>query len=406
MAESKLDRSLGLADILMFGIGGIVGAGIYAIVGEAAGLGGNLLWASFVIAATVALLTGLTYSEFVSRFPDAGGSYEYVKQGFGPKTALALSTLMLFTGIVAAAAIAISFSDYLSRLLEVSQTLSTLGVIALMALVNVAGVQEASWFNTLATVVTLAGLAAVIAFAIPEWGSVPLLEVGEDGWGGVVAGGALIFFSFIGFEDLVKMAEETKEPEKNMPRGILISGVVVLFVYLAVAVSAVSVLGADELSQEQGPLAAVLRQSAGSGWATGIVVVALFATSKTILSNILGTSRLIYDIARDGDIHWLRRLTKVNEKTDTPIVAIICIGLIAMGFGLIGNLQTVASISNIFIMLVFISVNAALLNYRRKHPDKKAPFHVPVNVGKYPLPTIVALIGVLTLLGFNVANLI
>ncbi len=391
----------------MFGVGGIVGAGIYAIVGEAAGLSGNMLWASFLVAATVALLTAMTYAEFVSRYPDAGGSFEYVKQGFNKTTALCFSILMLFTGIVAAAAIAISFSDYLGRLLEVPSYLTTLGVIVFMGGVNAVGVQEASWFNTLATVVTLAGLGAVIYFSIPDWGSVPLTTLPEVGVTGIVSGGALIFFSFIGYEDLVKMAEETREPERTMPRGILISGVTVLVIYLLIAVSTVSVMGAERLARQSGPLAEVLRRSAGSTWATGIVIVALFATSKTILSNILGTSRLLYDVARDGGMHWLQRLTKVNDHTGTPILAIVLITGIAMAFALIGNLKTVASISNIFIMLVFLAVNAALINFRRRFPDKRdAPFRVPLNVGRYPIPTILAFLGVLVLLGFNVSNIL
>ncbi|THH41576.1 APC family permease [Neolewinella litorea] len=396
-----------MLDILMFGIGGIVGAGIYAIVGEAAGISGHLLWASFLVAAVVALLTATTYAEFVSRFPDAGGSFEYVKQGFGRTTALWFSIMMLFTGVVAAAAIAISFGQYLGRLLEVPLWVTTAGVIILMGLINAVGVQQASWFNTLATVVTLAGLAAVVFFAVPEWGSVPLLSSEGVGWTGIASGGALIFFSFIGYEDLVKMAEETRDPRKTMPRGILISGVVVLLIYLLIAVSAVSVIPPDDLARESGPLAAVLRRSAGAGWATAIVVVALFATSKTILSNILGTSRLLYDVARDGGMPWLQRLTQVNESTGTPLLATLLITLLALGFGLIGNLKVVASISNIFIMLVFLAVNAALLNYRRLHADEQdPPFRVPLSVGRYPLPTILAFAGVLILLGFNVANIV
>lgn len=390
----------------MFGIGGIVGAGIYAIVGEAAGLSGNMLWASFLVAATVALLTAMTYAEFVSRFPDAGGSFEYVKRGFGQTTALWFSILMLFTGIVAAAAIAISFSDYLGRLLAVPSYLTTIGVIALMGGINAAGVQEASWFNTLATVVTLFGLGAVVYFSFPDWGSVPLFDPGEGGVTGIISGGALIFFSFIGYEDLVKMAEETRDPERTMPRGILISGVAVLLIYLLIAVGTVSVMGAEDLAKQSGPLAEVLRRSAGTGWATAIVIVALFATSKTILSNILGTSRLLYDVARDGEMHWLKRLTRVNQRTETPIFAILLITVLAICFGMIGNLQVVASISNIFIMLVFLAVNAALLNYRRRFTDKaEAPFRVPLNVGNYPVPTVLAFAGILVLLGFNLANL-
>ncbi|MEM9887037.1 MAG: amino acid permease [Bacteroidota bacterium] len=404
--SSTLKRHLGFWDIIMFGIGGIVGAGIYAIIGEAGGLAGNMLWLSFAIAAVVALLTGLTYAEFVSLFPDSGGSFEYVKQGFGQKIALILSVFMLFTGIVAAAAIAISFSDYLTRLLDVPNWTSTLGILILMSLLNIVGIQQASWFNTLATIVTLAGLAAVVIFAIPAWGSTPLLESPPKGTTGILSGTALIFFSFVGFEDLVKMAEETKEPEKNMPRGILISGVAVLLIYILIAVSAVSILDWKELSERNGPLAAVMETVAGKTWANILIGVALFATSKTILSNILGTSRLVYDVARDSKANWMKKLTSVAKATGTPIFSIIAITALAIVFGLIGNLKVVASISNVLIFLVFLMVNFAMISYRINHEKAKdAPFRIPLNINNIPIPTVIAIVGLLILLGFNIYNI-
>jgi amino acid transporter len=224
---------------VVFGVVGIVGAGIYAIIGEAAAVGGNMLWLSFLVAAAVALLTALTSAELVSRFPDAGGSYEYVKQGLGDKPAEVLSVVMLFTGVVAAGAIAISFSSYLSRLLDVPTVFTTIGVIGAMGVVNAVGAAQASWFNTLATVITLAGLGAVVVVAIPDIGSVDLFDPGDAGVLQLGIGSALIFFSFIGFEDLVKLAEGTEESERVMPKGLLISSAMVLVVYLLVAVAAV-----------------------------------------------------------------------------------------------------------------------------------------------------------------------
>jgi len=404
--KKKLHRTLGLLDILMFGIGGIVGAGIYAIIGEAAGMAGNMLWLSFSVAALVALLTGLSYAEFVSQFPDAGGSFEYVKQGFSPKIALFLSIIMLFTSIIAPAAIAISFSEYLSRLLEVPNWITAVGIIVLMGIINIVGVQQSSWFNTTATIITLLGLGTVVAFSIPEWGSTDLLEMPEAGATGIFAGAALIFFSYVGFEDLVKMAEETKEPEKTMPRGVIISGLLVWVIYVLIAISSVSVLDAQKLAESDGPLAQVLQTVAGQAWVTGLIVVALFATSKTILSNILGGSRLLYDVARDSDIKWLKKLT-ILDSTNTPRFAIIAICAAVVAFALIGNLQIVASISNIFVFLLFLIVNFALLRFRKTHEKgKSAPFRIPLNVNNIPIPTLLAIAGLLTLLGFNIYNLI
>lgn len=404
-SDEGLARDLGLRDIVMFGVGGIIGAGIYAIIGEAAGYGGNLLWLSFLIAATVAFLTAATYAELVSRFPDAGGSFEYVKQAFGIRLAAVASIAMLFTGVVAAAAIAISFSSYLSRLFSVPVTYTTVGVIVAMGIVNAVGAAQASWFNTLATLVTLAGLGAVVAVTIPEIGSTDLLGGEDTSVLALGVGGALIFFSYIGFEDLVKLAEETQEPERTMPKGIMISAVIVLAVYLLVAVGAVSAMGGDELAAAEGPLAQIMEARAGPIWATGIVIVALFATSKTILSNLLGTSRLSFDVARDSGVSWLEPVGRVNDVTRTPLIAAVLVAAVAVAFGLIGDLQVVASIANILIMLVFLTVNAALLAIRRTS-DENPAFSIPGAIGPYPISVMLSILGVLALLVLNLMALI
>lgn len=408
MGKKELKRTLGFWDVLMFGVGGIVGAGIYAIIGQAAGLSGNMLWLSFVIAALVALLTGLSYAEFVSRYPDSGGSFEYIKQGLGEKTALGMSVFMVFTGIVAAAAISISFADYLSRLVNFPSWIIVIGIIGFMAFFNIIGAKYSSYYNSFATVVTLIGLAAVVVVSVPEFGTANLLKTNDAGITGILAGGALIFFSYIGFEDLVKMAEETKNPKKNMPKAVMLSGILVLFIYLLIAISAVSVMGWKELSNSNGPLAAVIEAKLGTIGATALVVIALFATSKTILSNILGTSRLLYDVARDSEAKWLKKFTTISGIGNAPNYAILAISIVAIGFGLIGNLKIVASLSNIFIFTVFAMVNVALLNLRykkRKEKGSKPPFYIRLNVNNIPVPTIIALVTILILFGYNLYNI-
>lgn len=403
----NLKRVLGLSDIIIFGVGAIVGAGIYAIIGKAAGLAGNMLWLTFSIAAVVALLTGLSYAEFVSRFPDAGGSFEYVSQSFNRKTALYLSVIMLFTGIVAPAAIAISFSEYLNRIWDIPSWTASVGIIALMGGINIIGSKESSWFNTLATVITLFGLGAIIWFAAPDWGKNDLLKLPESGFIGIFSGAALIFFSYVGFEDLVKMAEEVKNPEKVMPRGIVISGLIVLVFYVLIAISASSVLSPDELAESKGPLAQVLQSVAGKTWVTILIVVALFATSKTILSNILGASRLLFDISRDSGFSFMNKLTQVDKGRGTPTFAILAVSSIVVAFSLIGNLKIVASLSNIFVFSLFIFVNISLIRYRKVHDKGEKPaFRVPLNVANIPIPTVIALVGLIVLLGFNIYNLL
>ncbi|MCB7479695.1 APC family permease [Christiangramia sediminis] len=408
MSKEKLKRSLGFWDILMFGVGGIVGAGIYAIIGQAAGLSGNMLWASFAVAAAVALLTGLSYAEFVSRFPDAGGSFEYIKQGMNERTALIMAVFIAFTGIVAPAAIAISFSEYLSRLIEIPNWIAVIGIVLAMAAFNIVGSKISSYYNKFATAITLLGLALVIGFCIPDWGNVAYFEMGDEGFTGILAGAALIFFSYVGFEDLVKLAEETKDAKKVLPKGVLLSGIIVFVFYVMIAISAISTFSAEDLSQQDGPLAAIIESQWGAIGGTILVIVALFATSKTILSNILGTSRMLYDVARDSEISWLRKFTTLSGMGEkTPNYAIIAVAVVTIAFGLIGNLKIVASISNIFVFCLFGMVNIALLSFRikNKDQDEEGIFKIPWNINNIPVPTVIALITILILFGFNLYNL-
>jgi amino acid transporter len=313
---------------------------------------------------------------------------------------------MLFTGIVAPAAIAISFADYLGRLWEIPHWIPTIGIILLMGLLNIIGAQESSWFNTFATIVTLLGLGSVVWFAAPEWGSADLMKVPENGLTGLLSGAALIFFSYVGFEDLVKIAEEAKKPEKTMPRGVLISGVIVLVIYILIAVSVVNVLSPDKLAKSPGPLAQVLETVAGKAWVTGLIIVALFATGKTVLSNILGSSRLLFDIARDSGAEWMTKLAKVDKGRGTPTFAILAICGLVIAFSLIGNLKVVASISNIFVFSLFILINWSLIRFRRRNEEAEKPyFKVPLSVNRVPIPTVIALFGLVVLLGFNIYNL-
>ena len=163
-SENSLKRSLGLWDNVLFGVGSILGAGIYAIIGEAAGLSGSLLWLSLLIAAVTALLTACCYGELVSMFPDSGGGYEYISQALGRRFANVMSVILFLTGVVSPAAISLAFGEYLGRLWDIEIFWSASGIIGLMAIVNVLGVRNSSRVNIISTVITIAGLAVVIGW--------------------------------------------------------------------------------------------------------------------------------------------------------------------------------------------------------------------------------------------------
>lgn len=403
-SSGGLRRTLGFWDNVFFGVGSILGAGIYAIIGEAAGMSGSLLWLSLLIAAMTALFTACCYGELVSRFPDSGGGYEYIAQGLGRTFANGMSVILFLTGVIAPAAIALAFSDYLGRLWDIHPMWSTTGVIVLMAGINIAGAKNSSIVNMIATVITVLGLVLVVGFAVPHIGSKSLLETSERGWTGVFGAAALAFFSYVGFEDVVKLAEETKKPRRHTPWALVSSGIFVMFVYVAVAIAAVSVVDWKDLSQSSGPLGEVMQTAWGRMGVTIISIVALFATSKCILSNMMSNSRLLFDLSRDTALpKWVGYLL---PGAQTPIVAIGIIAVATWLFALIGDLGTVASISNLCVLTLFLMVNVSLVVIRRRGSDSEPSFRLPLNVGGVSVISVLAIATLLLMIGFNIHNLV
>ncbi len=212
MAELK--RTLGLTECIFFGVGSILGAGIYTLIGKVAGLSGNFIWLSFLIAAVSALFTAFSYAELSAAFPKAGGEYEYAKKAFGKKVGVFLGITISLNGIISGATVAIGFAGYLSGLTGIHVMLSAMGIIVLLFGVNATGIRSSSIVNIIFTIIEAGGLFFVIYAAFPYLGEVNYMEAPPEGYDGILAASALAFFAYIGFEEIVKLAEETKDPEK------------------------------------------------------------------------------------------------------------------------------------------------------------------------------------------------
>ncbi len=398
-----LKRTLGLGACIFFGVGSILGAGIYTIIGKIAGYGGNMTWLAFSIAWITALMTAFSYAELSSAFPRAGGEYEYAKKAFGKKWGVGLGSIISLNGIVSGATVAVGFAGYLSQLLDFNVLMGSLGIIALIFLVNISGIRESSAVNIGFTIIEIGGLLLVIYAAFPKMGEVDLMQAPPGGMGAIFTASALAFFAFIGFEEIVKLAEETHEPEKNIPRALFWAGGIVAVVYLLVAISAVSALPYDKLAQASGPLAAVAESRFGRGGIIAISIIALFATSNTILSNMLGSSRVLLNMSKETKA--MQMFAKVSAKRKTPVAALVLILVVMAGFALIGDIEFIARIANIFIFITFIIVNACVIVLRRKHPQIKRPFSIPGAVGKTPVIPVLGILFTLVLFGFNLYSL-
>ncbi|HLP56084.1 MAG TPA: amino acid permease [Fluviicola sp.] len=402
MAELK--RTLNLAEVIFFASGVILGAGIYTVIGKAAGVGGNTLWISFLIAAFTALFSLFAYAELVSVFPSAGGEYSYVRESINLKWAYVVGTLVALSSIVSTATISIGFAGYLSQLTDFPQHIAALLIIALIWGINVLGIRQSSIVNIVFTLLETAGLLFVIWAAAPALGEVRYTELPENGVNGLIAGAALCFFAFTGFEDVVKLAEETKKPEKTIPKALFISANVVMVIYVCIAILVVSMIPFAELAESDSPLATVVEKRFGHNGALIIAVVALFSTSNSLLSNMLGASRVLYSIGKEKN--KLRFLGTVLPNRKTPVYALIAAALVAAGFSLIGEVEKVALITNFFVFITFIIINLTVIYLRVKQPDLKRPFKIPGNIRNIPVISIVAVLMLLLMIGYAVYGLV
>ncbi|HLC39577.1 MAG TPA: amino acid permease [archaeon] len=390
----KLKRTLSLFEATIYGVGIILGAGIYALIGEAAGSAGNALWLSFVIGAAISALTGLSYAELSAMYPKAAAEYIYVKKASASKfLAFIIGWLLIFTGVLSAATVALGFSGYFNKILNPEQVLVptfnliivAMVLIAILTFINFWGIKESSKMNVVFTVVEISGLLLIIALAFMSGsiGSVNYLEM-PNGFGGIIAASILVFFAYIGFEEIVNIAEETKKPKKFIPRAIVAAIIITTILYILVAISTVSLADWKILGDVENPLAlAASKSSLGDSAALIMSFIALFATTNTVLIILVVTSRMIYGIARDKALpHFLSVL---HPSRNTPTYAVIAMMFLSMIFLFFGKIETIASITSLGAFITFAAINLSLVWLRYTKPNLNRPFRVPLNVGKFPI---------------------
>ena len=381
--EPKLKRSVSLFTLTMYGIGVILGAGIYAIVGKAAGIAGSSLWLSFLIAASVGMLTGLSYMELISMFPQTAAEYVYVKNSLRSKaTAFVAAWMMLAAGIVSASTVAIGFANYFVGLFGGYVTLVAVILVVVLSAVNLWGISESTKLNVVFSSIEIVGLLIVIVAALPTLGTVNLFEM-PNGIIGVISASALIFFAFTGFESIANVAEETKNPEKTAPRALLIAITVTTIIYVLVSVSVVNLVSYEQLAASPAPLSFAVSQAFGSNAFTLMSSIALFATANTVLIILIATSRIMYGLSKDGALPQL--FSHLLKRRHTPWAAILVIMIFTAVFAFFENIQVVAGIADFSLFIVYGFVNLSLIILRFKQPHKERKFKVPLNMGKLPL---------------------
>ncbi len=380
---------MGFFSLVVFGVGDMVGAGIYGTIGKAAGLMGNAVWIGFVASMVAALLTGLSYASIASRYPRAAGAAYVTQHAFHlPLISYVVGLAVCASGLTSMAAGANVFSENLQKFCEVRKELIIVAYFAVLTFINFWGIRESLWMNLVCTVTEVGGLVFVLIVGAQFWGDVDYLQMpsGRAALDGattamVLSGAVLTFFAFIGFEDMLNLAEEVQNPTRVMPWGMMTAIAIVALLYVSVSITAVSVVPFEQLAQTQqygAPLAQITNRAAP--WLPGWVYtfITLFAVSNTGLINYIMGSRLVYGMSRQGLLP--AALGRVHRSRRTPHISIFVLCVIVIMLGLLGNVTQLASATSLLLLSCFAIVNGSLIVLQRRTGEPRGAFEVPAVV--------------------------
>ena len=377
--EPTLDRSIGFVLLTLYGLGTILGAGIYVLVGEVARASGPAAPSAFLLAAALAGLTAFSYAELASRLPRCASEAAYVAAGFrAPTLASAVGWAVVATGIISAATLVRGFVGYLQVLFPFPETGIIVVLVGLLGLLAGWGIRVSLLVAGAVTILEAAGLILVSVVAgdslqnLPQrWSSlIPGREL--SAWMGVTSGAFVAFYAFIGFEDMVNVAEEVQDPRKTLPRAIMAALAVSTTLYLLIAVVAVLSLPLDVLSVSAAPLATIVESRGFPPWIMGSI--GTLAVFNGALVQFIMASRVLYGLGSQN-LAW-PVLARVHAGTRTPLIATglisVAILLLALGF----SLERLARFTSFVALIVFLMVNASL--WRLKKDGQARPvFCIP-----------------------------
>lgn len=384
-AKPTLHRSIGPVQLALYGLGSMLGAGIYGLIGKAAGQVGNAVWLAFAVALIAALLTALSYASLASRYPRAAGAAYVTQRAYGSSLlSFIVGLALVCSGLTSVATQSRVFADNLAALLGLESLpvwLLALGFLLVLGGIVFRGIRESMWVNVLCTIVEASGLVLVVAVGFSYWGSVDYLTtpatttVDGDAVLLVIQGAVLTFFAFIGFEDSFNVAEECRTPERTLPLGLMLAMALAALLYMGVAITAVSVVPYQELALAPGPITEVVNRAAPSIPPIVFTFITLFAVANTALVNYVTASRLIYGMARQGLLH--ARLGDIHPERRTPHIAVAALFIIAAPLALWGSIGDLAAATVLLLLAVFTVMNSALFVLKGRKGEARGYFEVP-----------------------------
>ncbi len=395
-SAENFDRVLKLPQVTASGVAIIIGAGIYVLLGPAAKDAGAQVWLSFLFASALSVLTAFSYMELSSMFPKAGSEQEFARHAFPSWVSATVGWSMALALVVAASTVALGFSRYLVEFLDVDFRVSAIAITLLMCFVSFLGMQRAIWLVLSLGAIEVGGLVLVFVVGAPSIGDVDLIS-GFD-FGGIFASASLVFFAFIGFDEVITLSEETKNPKRTVPLALFLALSISTVLYVGVAIVAVSVLGVNGLINSSRPLADVMSQTVGDRSAKLMAAIALISTSSTVLLALTSASRMIYGTATSGNLPKV--FASVYQRR-TPLPALLASTVVAVALILFEDISLLAGATDVLIYVLFVVVNLVVIILRKRMPNHPRQFTVRGSIRGVPVLPILGIIATVSM-GLNV----
>ncbi|MHA5049842.1 amino acid permease [Streptomyces sp. SD15] len=394
-AGSPLRRTMGVGQLTLLSVGATLGTGIFVVLGEAVPEAGPAIVVSFVLAGVTALFSALSYAELAGMIPGSGSSYSYTYATLGELVAWVCGWCLILEYGVSVAAVAVGWGQYVNELLELTvgvtlpDTLSAppgdggvlnipaAAIVVLSMVVLLRGAKESAVANTIMVGVKIAALVMFCAVAFTAFRAGNFTPLFPLGTAGMSAGAASLFFSYIGFDAASTAGEEAKNPQRDLPRAIILSLVLVTALYVLVAVAALGAMPWQKFEGTEATLSEVLVQSVGGGslWPILLSIGAVVATTSVVLTVQYGQIRILFAMSRDGLVPPL--FAKVHPTTGVPRANTVIVSAFIAVLAALVPLGALADATSIGTLFAFMLVNLAVILLRRRSPEAPRSFRVP-----------------------------
>jgi APA family basic amino acid/polyamine antiporter len=360
-----LKRTLNLLDATSVGIGAIIGAGIFVVLGVGIGYAGPAIIVSIIIAGIVAMFTAFSFAELGSAIPKEGGAYQFAFELISPFAGFLVGSLWLFAQVVAGAAISLGFASYFVAIFPIfpPKTVAILAALTLTGL-NVVGIKQSTAVNNILVIIKITVLCLFIGFGIFYINPRNLSEFSPNGLFGILQGAGFIFFAYLGFGRIAALGEEVKNPERNLPLSILIALVASVLIYVLTGFTATGLQDYRILAQSGSPIAEAAKVMGNSTIVTAVSLGALIATVSVLLTTLIGLSRVAFAMARNDQLP--KSIAKVSSRFGTPYISIFVMGALLTALVYVLDLKQTVAITSFTILMVHLAVNFSAIKLGKK----------------------------------------